>query len=103
MTSTSGATAPFVIRYAVWAAPLAGVVAWAYWPTLVEMAGRWSHDPQYSHGYLVPLFALALLWARRKHFANEAPAPSVWGVALLIGALAVRLAGTYFYYSWLDP
>src|SRR5262245_58069651 len=37
---------------------------WSYWPTLETLAQRWAHDPQYSHGYLVPLFALALLWQR---------------------------------------
>jgi exosortase len=38
---------------------------WVYWPTLVELAGRWGSDSQFSHGYLVPFFALFLLWNRR--------------------------------------
>ena len=37
------------------------LVVWAYWTTLGDMACRWAHDPQYSHGYLVPGFALYLL------------------------------------------
>lgn len=52
--------------------PAVGVVAlllltlslWAFWPTLADMATKWIDDPQYSHGYLVPLFALVLLWQR---------------------------------------
>ena len=50
---------------AVAAVVATGVAIWAYWPTLIEMAWRWGHDPQYSHGYLVPAFALYLLWAQR--------------------------------------
>src|SRR5438477_9644436 len=26
-----------------------GCLLWSYWPTLLETAQRWSHDPQYSH------------------------------------------------------
>ena len=37
------------------------IVLWAYWPALTAMAEKWSTDPQYSHGFLVPAFALFLL------------------------------------------
>ena len=45
---------------------VAGALAWAYWPTLTTMADKWTSDPQYSHGFLVPVFALYLLWHRRR-------------------------------------
>ncbi|MCI0638811.1 MAG: exosortase/archaeosortase family protein [Gemmataceae bacterium] len=106
---------------------LAGVF-WAYWTTLAEISWRWSNDPQYSHGYLVPLFALALLWLRRAQVAwrggavipgasggANAPVcapgqrpgplalkPSVWGIGLLALAAGMRLAGGYFHFGWLD-
>ena len=87
---------------AVAAVVATGVAIWAYWPTLIEMAWRWGHDPQYSHGYLVPAFALYLLWAQRKRlFAQEAQ-PSAWGLALLGVAALLRLAGGYFHYSFVD-
>jgi exosortase len=78
-------------------------VLWAYWPTLREMAKRWSTDPRYAHGYLVPAFALVLLWLRRDQLAALAPRPSCWGGLALIGAaLALRLAGAYFYLGWFE-
>ena len=55
---------------ALWAA-----LAWAYWPILRELADRWSHDPRYSHGFLVPCFAAVLLWQRRGQL-ETAPSPS---------------------------
>ena len=55
----------------------AGLI-WAFWTTLAETAQSWSHDPQYSHGYLVPAFALLLLWLRRQYLTSEPPFPDWW-------------------------
>src|SRR5436305_13069460 len=38
---------------------------WAYAPTLAGMGRRWSNERQYSHGFLVPVFAGIVLWVRR--------------------------------------
>jgi exosortase len=86
----------------VFAAPLA-VVLWAYGTTLGDAAERWAHDPQYSHGWLVPAFAVLLLWLRRGKLASPALSPSWWGLGILLGAAAVRLGGTYFHFEWLNP
>jgi exosortase len=75
---------------------------WAYWPTLAEMAWRWAHDPQYSHGYLVPLFAAYLLWSRRQRLLDREVRPAIWGGCILVVAVGLRLAGAYFHYSYLD-
>jgi exosortase len=78
----------------------AAALLWVYWPTLCDLARRWGHDAQYSHGYLVPLFALYLLWARRG-LAPDAFAPRWWGLLLLLAALALRLGGTALFLPWL--
>jgi exosortase len=83
-------------------AGLAAALLWAYWPTLAEIVGKWAHDPQYSHGYLVPAFSLYLLWWRRKKLEAGTPGPNWWGAVLLAAALALRLAGTYLYFGWLE-
>lgn len=80
---------------------LAGAT-WAWWDTLVVMANRWARDPEYSHGYLVPAFACALLLMRRNRLVSRAEPGSWWGVGLLVIALALRLAGARFYMEWLD-
>ena len=77
--------------------------AWAYWPTLVSVVRRWSLDPQYTHGYVVPLFAALVLWLRRDWFPDEADvAPSWWGVPLLLLASVCRLAGALYSFEWLE-
>ena len=49
----------------VMASLLGLALVWCYWPTLANMVDRWGHDPQYSHGFLVPAFAVVLLWIRK--------------------------------------
>jgi exosortase len=97
---------PARLRSLLWPLALAALLGagllWAYQPTLRALAQRWAADPQYSHGYLVPVFAALLLWLRRGRLAGVAPRPTAWGLALLLAGTAVRLAGTYFYYDWFD-
>jgi exosortase len=101
--------APEAIRHPIRFNPvvvLAGLLGigllWAYWPTLREMVERWSTDPRYAHGYLVPAFALALLWLRRDRLEAFAPRPSWGGLALIGAAFALRLAGAYYYVGWFE-
>jgi exosortase len=77
-----------------------GSILWAYWPTLGEIVRRWGHDPQYSHGYFVLLFAVYLLWQRRQLAA--AGTPSWWGAAFLLAATLLRGGAALFYNDWLD-
>ena len=82
--------------------PLACLV-WAFWPTFVDLAQVWKINPQYSHGWLVPVFAAIVLYARRDRLDVSAFAPSWWSVPLLALGVGLRLIGAYYYYAWLDP
>jgi exosortase len=76
---------------------------WAFWSTLGELAFIWRTNDDYSHGFLVPVFALLLLWSRRERLDRAAARPSLFGLVLLGAGLALRLGGVYFHYLWLDP
>src|SRR5437762_2178636 len=78
------------------------VLFWAYATTLAEIAWYWANDPRYSHGYLVPAFAVALLYFRRKQIDLKKLQPSTLGLVLLGVAAAVRLGGSYYHFLWLD-
>ncbi|MGL4512560.1 MAG: exosortase/archaeosortase family protein [Lacipirellulaceae bacterium] len=50
------------------------LLVYSFWNTLATTSAFWS-SAQYSHGWIVPLIALYLLWARRPNpFAHE-PGP----------------------------
>ena len=89
-------------RVALPLAAFVGVCIWAYWPTLAAMAGRWEHEPQYAHGYLVPLFSLFLLWRRRGLLVRARPQLNWWGVLPALFGCVLRVAAAYFYSDWLD-
>jgi len=80
-------------------APLAvllGAVLWSLWPVLTGMVERWSGDPRYAHGYLVPIFSLALLWMRREQLLGENFRPSTWGLVFIAFGSAIQLFGAYY-------
>lgn len=76
---------------------------WAFAGTLADLAHVWRTNDQYSHGFLVPGFALVLLWLRRGKLDLNALRPGlvVGGLLLALG-LGLRLAGVYWYFLWLD-
>src|SRR5262245_17863667 len=78
------------------------VLAWAYWPALIDAADRWSNDPQYSHAFLVPLFSAYLLWRNRTALAAADGQPRWWGLGLLVAGFLIRFVGSAIYLSWLD-
>src|SRR5262249_38108422 len=82
-----------------WLIPVAlgGALLWAQWNTIADMARQWAEDPQYSHGYLVPMFSVFLLWRRRAQLSAVRRAPNWWGVAIVALGLGLWAAGTYLY------
>jgi len=66
------------------------------------MASKWTSDPQYSHGYLVPVFALILLWMRRQQLLSATLQPSWWGLPLVAVGAALHVLAAYLYYEGLD-
>ena len=85
------------------AAGLLGLcLGWTTWPVWVGMADRWSTDPRYAHGYLVPIFAAVLLWLRRDRLSGWDLRPSWWGLPLILVGLALQLAGAFFFYEWFE-
>jgi len=76
--------------------------AWAYWPTLNDLCKRWLTDPQYSHGFLVPLFAAFLLWQRRERLRSTTCQPSWLCAPLFALAATMHIVGGYYYSPWLE-
>jgi len=73
------------------AAALFFVLIATHWATFARMADRWTNDPQYSHGFIVPLFALVVLWSRRDMLKTGAWKPAWIGLGLLVIGAAVRI------------
>ena len=74
-------------------ATLSALLLWLYAPVLVHLATQWWHDPNFSHGFFVPLFSAYVLWQDRDRLARIPAAPSWPGLLLLAFALSVLIVG----------
>jgi len=87
------------VRPEVLTAAVAGVVA-VFWPTFHALWQVWEIDPNYSHGFMVPLASLVIgVVAWRRHSAVLQGAVSRADVGLGCGAIAAGI-GTH-YVAWL--
>jgi exosortase len=75
-------------------AALGVALATTYGGILVELAGDWTRDDNYSHGFVVIPVALYLAWNKRATLRALPIAPSAAGVLIVTGSLAVLLLGT---------
>jgi len=75
-------------------ATLTAVIAWLYFSVLLRLAQQWWHDPNFSHGFLVPVFSLYVVWRNRARIARESPDPTWWGLPIVFLAIFLLLAGT---------
>jgi exosortase len=73
---------------------LALLAGWLYSPLLLRLAQQWWQDPNYTHGFFVPVFSLFLLWEGREKLAALPVRPSWWGLIILVLALMALVLGT---------
>src|SRR5438132_10709160 len=57
---------------------LLGLLIGLYGGILRDLARQWWDDPNYTHGFLVPLFSGFLVWQRRKEL-TALPRKGSWG------------------------
>ncbi len=74
---------------------LIALVALVYHEVLVKLVFDWWKDPNYSHGFVVPLVSLYLLWRKRAQLVrlNRIKSPSFPGLVLMGAGLAMLVAG----------
>jgi exosortase len=69
------------------------LVGWLYGPILLHLIEQWWGDPNFSYGFLVPLFSLFVVWTNRAQLAKTPLAPSLWGLLILTVALCLLVLG----------
>jgi len=74
-------------------AVIAALLLWLYFPTLTHLVGQWWNDPNFSHGFFVPLFAAFVIWQERSRLASLSLRPSWSGLLFLGFAMCVLIVG----------
>jgi exosortase len=72
-------------------AALVAMLLFSYWPGLVRAKESWN-NPQYSHGWIVPLFSIVLLFWWRQPIRPVSFSARLVGLGLLVASLSLRLA-----------
>ena len=84
------------VRGPIWQSlVLVALLVWLYAPILARLARQWWTDPNFSHGFLVPVFSLYVLWQLRDKLQALVPAPSSWGLLLVVFSLCTLVLGVF--------
>jgi len=62
-----------------------------FWPAFGFAAHKWDTDPNYGHGFFVPIAAGYLVWRRRAAIRSQVPRGSVAGLAFVIPAVLLHI------------
>jgi exosortase len=73
---------------------LAGLVLALYEPVLKLLVLDWWQDPNYGHGFFVPLFVGYILWQERSRWRDVTRQPSNWGLLAMLGAVGLLMVGS---------
>lgn len=80
----------------VWRIALvSGLILFVYYRVLLKLVSDWWNIPDFSHGFLVPLFAAYLVWSKREILRKTPLAPSWGGIVVVAFALVTLLVGVY--------
>ncbi len=78
---------------------VSGLLAAIYYPTFVWMVGRWmAKEGYYSHGFLVPLVCLVLVWMKKNELQNlrRRPQNAGYGLGLIIAGVGIHLISMWW-------
>lgn len=69
------------------AVALTALFIWLYQNQCYRLYRMWQ-NPDWSHGFLVPLFCLYMVHARKEQLLSGAHSGSLWGLALIVSGVA---------------
>lgn len=64
-----------------------------YFNVVPALVLDWWNDPNFSHGFIVPIFSAFLVWQDRKRLAALPVRPSWTGLIIVAGALGILTVG----------
>ncbi|MDY0263350.1 exosortase A [Syntrophotalea acetylenica] len=68
-------------------------IAVTYRNVVPGMVSDWDNDPNYSHGFLVPLISTYFVWQSWAQIRNIKVRPSLFGLLVVVGSLALLILG----------
>jgi exosortase len=72
---------------------LTALLGAVYWKILRALSVQWWDDANYSHGFLVPLFSLYLIWQQRATLRTLPRSGNPIGILVVLAGIAALLMG----------
>src|SRR6202030_2397920 len=83
------------LRGNLWQVVVPGALTvFLYRHAFVKLVDDWINDPNYTHGFIVPLASIWIIWSMRGALAKTLVEPKSWGLLVVAFALLQLLAGT---------
>ena len=73
---------------------LLGLVTALYYEIFVGLWYDWDHDPNYSHGFIVPFMSAYFVYERWEQLQKLPPQPHLLGIPLLMLGVAILVIGS---------
>ena len=80
--------------WVVWFTILLSLLVLLYASVLRLLVAQWWTDPNYGHGFFVPLFSGYILWHQRERWTKSEIEPSNFGLLVMLGAVALLFIGS---------
>ena len=81
-------------RWLIWPIVLSGLLFLLYASVLKNLVLDWWSDPDYSHGFFVPLFSGYILWRQRERSIKCDIKPTNFGLLVMLGAIGLLFVGS---------
>ena len=80
--------------WVLWSGIFSGLILLLYAPVLKHLVEQWWTDPDYGHGFLIPLFSGDIAWRERDRWINKVAKPSNLGLPVMVAGVALLLLGS---------
>jgi exosortase len=81
-------------EWILWSGLLLALTVILYVAVLKALVLDWWGDPDYGHGFLVPLFSGYVLWREREKWMRCESQPSNFGFLVMVGAVVLLMGGS---------
>jgi len=81
-------------EWIAWSSVLLVLTCIVYASILEQLVIQWWSDPDYGHGFLVPLISGFALWHQRARWLNSEVKPSNCGLLVMLGGVVLLLGGS---------